>query len=264
MRSLPLLISVMWFALCSSCRNEKGDQLGITPTEEISGNISIWMQPPGKFHGNPQPAPFTLVCTTEKHYPCANYGIDYTMERNGQVLEIQFNNIEKHTVCLASFGPANCNIPLDGLAGGSYKLNLLLNGKTNSYMLEVSDESYKIIPEDNGSSISFGVKEVMVIPPNTLWGQIWDHSGDDITPFFEQFNTAMTNNGATLKTLSPGNYWIFSVDNNGEMVISPGSSGRGYFYQYNGNINDLKPVVEQFADSVTVRLQNKDGVLVTN
>ena len=264
MTSQYLLATTILLVLLGSCTREKGDQLGITPTEEVSGNIEVRIQPPGKFYGNPQPTPLTLLCRTEKQYPCANYNIAHTIKRNGNGFEIEFRHVEKYAICLTTFGPANVNIPLEGLAEGNYELKFVLGGKNNDYILEVRGGSYQIVQQGKKGNVSFAMDAVMTIPPNTLWGKMWDHSGDDITPLFEQFNNGMNSKGATLKKLSPGNYWIFSVDNTGEMVIEQGSTGKGYFYQYTGDINSLEPLIDQFADSITVRLQNNDGVLLTN
>ena len=184
------------------------------------------------------------------------------MARTDKGYEIKFTDIKKPEICLTAFGPATATIPLD-LKPGNYELNFVLRGKTNQFTLSVKDGTYEITG-GNGSNVTMGNTKVLSVPADTYWGTMWDHTGDDMTMHYTWLDSALKKKGLTPAKMEPGDYRSFTVDANGNYAGVGAPNEISYIYKYTGDVNELKPLFEQFPDSVTVRLQNAQNILLTN
>lgn len=185
-----------------------------------------------------------IDCLTERIYGCCNYGIDYWMTKMGNKISISFNQIVIPDICLTALGPARNKIKLGTLSAGQYVLNLMVNGKTQTVNLKVSDSSYKVEYEP-GLDFIFKKTELKRIPHNVIWGSV-GYINDTLTTSVNAFLDSLNIIGANEINLSPGDYGYFQIDSFGKIVI-PEHHGypfiKIYLYEFNGNIETLKSLV---------------------
>lgn len=257
-RISSIILTIVLFA---ACKREKADKIGLADTEPVPAGINIKPVPPVTMYN--QDEPFSILCETEKQYGCANYAINYTKRQEGNIINITFNHIEKPAICLTAIGPAKATIPIGDIAPGSYELRFAISDMLASCQLIVTPGSYELKANTTGL-VNIALHKVMRIPAHTLWGEMWDHTGDDIQPIYQKVDSGLRATGATPVQLPAGNYWHFTVGANGAPVTqTPGAVS--YCYQYTGNISTLAPVLQAYnSDSLTIRLQNADGQLITN
>jgi hypothetical protein len=75
---------------------------------------------------------------TEKEFPCINYLIEYSFQKEEKNITIDFIDIVKPGGCYTALGPAKANVELDKLDHGDYSLILKLDGVITEMQLKVN------------------------------------------------------------------------------------------------------------------------------
>ena len=261
MQRYYLFILVLMFVTSSSCRKNKAG------TEKIKDKVMASMSPASQNYGSKQP--FSIFCSTEERYQCSNYAINYNISKSGNTFDIELKNVTIQDICATAFGSATCTIPIGDLEEGNYNLSFLLNGRKNNYELIVTDKSYIINGNSNvvvegGKYVEFTERKLMRVPEDVYWGNIWDHTGDDVWSMYQWLDSALSSKGAASTKLEAGNYWFFNITDSGVPTLGGAANSISYFYKYVGDINELRPIFTHFPDSITVRMQNANDKFLIN
>ena len=75
---------------------------------------------------------------TEKKFPCINYSIDYSSQKEEKTITINFIDIVKPGGCYTALGPAKANIDLDELDQGNNTIIFKLDGVKTEVRLNVN------------------------------------------------------------------------------------------------------------------------------
>ena len=208
-----------------------------------------------------------LNCSTERIYPCCNYGIDYNVVKGAKNIKVRFSKIVKPQICLTALGPAGCSINLGSLAEGQYNLELEVNGKTEIAQLIVKGNTYQIHHQP-GLNIKFENLELKRIPQFLIWGSV-GYINDSLVSAVNAFTDSLQILGAQQVQLLPGDYWYFKVDAQGNL-IPPEYHGypfvKMFSYSFNGSLDELKEFISRYSsryyDKLYISLNDwKGGVI---
>ncbi len=208
-----------------------------------------------------------LFCQTERKYPCFNYPIQKTQNFNASnQLSITFTNIIETDICLTAFGPATTTVDLSNLTNGQYVLELNNASIKNKGILKISDSAISLdFNNQNGIEISTPITKR--IPAGTYWGTIGFariSSESSVNEFIDKLKAISTG----FNKQSPGYYFHYEIDNNGEMIIDVKNSGyyyvKGMVFQYAGDESKLKDLIqiagkEYYADDIYISLWTYNG-----
>ena len=126
----------------------------ITEVHPVSGSSSM---------GIPQ---IHLILTTEKIYPCFNYGINLFKSISGRNITINLLGLNVPNICLTALGPASADVPMQ-VGNGEYNLNIKSKGITDSYIVNVSD-SLITVSNKNGEISSPAYNKYYRFPKNSF------------------------------------------------------------------------------------------------
>ncbi len=253
MRKL-LQINILLLLIFVGCKKES------TSNTKIDSNVVIIMR---EQLGRNQKT-LLLVCTTEKSYGCSNRGIAYKINKTNDRIDITFNNIVYSEVCLTSLGPATTVIDLGDLQTGTYKLNVIINRTVIKGELVVTPERYAISLANN-TQLQLPEPVLQRIPANTIWGTVGYHTTSSAATAQAAID-AFVQAGATVRTYSPGKYWYFTIDANGQ-ILPPQNHGywfvKPFIFQYVGDSNQLittlQQIKAQYGNALAVTVNTING-----
>ena len=205
-----------------------------------------------------------LNCATEEYYPCCNYAIAYHLDRLGRTTTVNFTGIAIPNICATAFGPATCRIPLTSLSPGSYDLTFLVNGRIRFFKLAVSDTSYTVSGTDT-DAVAFVHSKLMRIPEGTVWGYI-GYPALSVAPLVRSFLDSARAVGCQTVRLPEGNYYYFSVDAGGKLVL-PGNYGyyfmEQFVFSFSGKPASIEGLVARYGktygDSLSIAVLDTRG-----
>ncbi|MGC4233163.1 MAG: hypothetical protein QM594_09300 [Niabella sp.] len=189
-----------------------------------------------------------LLCITEKAYPCINYPILTEEKFENNRLSVTFTKVVETEFCLTAIGPARTGVNLPS-ENGTYEIGLH-NGKfSNTGTLVISDEKVDILFEKT-RGIDILRQTTRRVPPNTYWGTIGYHSagtGNKVNEFLEKASVL----GADFRKQTPGHYFFYEIDKNGNIVTHTETSGyhfsKKFIFQFTGDEASFKSQIKQLA-----------------
>jgi hypothetical protein len=208
-----------------------------------------------------------LFCQTENDYACSNYSIQTEQNFNkDNQLSIIFTNVIKPDLCATSIGPATTKINLSKLTNGQYDLELNVAGIKNNGILKISDSEI-IIDFKNQNGIEIITPITKRVPVKTYWGSI-GYSRVSSESSINQFIDKLSSIGAKFNKQSPGYYFNYEINDNGEMVIDAKKSGyyyaKGLIFQFDGDESKLKDLIQidgkkYYTDNIDISLWSYKG-----
>jgi hypothetical protein len=92
-----------------------------------------------------------LNMSTDKSYPCCNYGLNFTKVISGKNITLTIYSVSEPDICLTAFGPAVESIPCN-LPDGAYNLGIIINHVQDKYSVTISDKNIYIKSISNKNS----------------------------------------------------------------------------------------------------------------
>lgn len=131
----PLLLGTIGVIACWACGMNAVDDNGSLSFEIREG---YYVDPP------PPPPQIALILTTATVYPCFNYHLESSFAVAGGTLRVNVSGrVTKPDVCLTAIGPAQYRVALP-VTVGTYNLEFVRDGVTDSYSVTVTDTSIDI------------------------------------------------------------------------------------------------------------------------
>jgi hypothetical protein len=98
-------------------------------------------------YDQPSDPTLTVALRSEHFFSCLNDHLDHLYQRRGTVLDISLTGVSIGPVCLTALGPATAAIQ-PNLSNGIDLLNISMDGRTDSYDVEISDSAVRLTPRD--------------------------------------------------------------------------------------------------------------------
>lgn len=166
-----------------------------------------------------------------------------------------------------SNAPLETTAPLNHLAPGNYQLNITLMDKEISGQLTVDSIRYRISLQDN-TSIQVATPGLNQLPQYALYGTV-HYNRTDSAPIVNDFLSKLRQLGATTRRYHPGNYGQFQIGDDGQIEQKQDSDypfTRYFIYQYTGDIQAVKDLIEKYGFEHTTELlitaHTYDGKLI--
>lgn len=184
----------------------------------------------------------SLVCNTEKIYPCINYPLLTNKVVNENGILITFEGVEETNICLTALGPATATLDLGLVEIGQRDLELNTFVHRNIGNLTITDSEIILdFPQQNGIEVSRKVTKR--VPGFTYWGIIGYHTESSIDQVAE-FLQRLGNKGALFEKQVVGDYHYYQIDDDGEIVVNRENSGywfvEGFIFRFEGNEEEFK------------------------
>ncbi|WP_373524327.1 hypothetical protein [Aquiflexum sp.] len=231
MRNFLILITCLFTVACDLANNSQPitaieSQIIINPVEVLGESLRS----------------LSLVCKTEKIYPCINYPLltDKIIKENG--IFITFKSVEETTFCLTALGPATAILDLGNVRTGQNNMELNTTSHRNAGNLTITDSEIIVdFPQQNGIEISRKVTKR--VPEFTYWGTIGYHTESSIDQI-EEFLQKLGIEGALFEKQVAGDYHYYQIDDDGEIVVDRENSGywfaQGFIFRFVGNEEEFK------------------------
>jgi len=247
-----LIISFVLFNSCSDSTSPKDD------VEQIDSKILINLHEGLSSQGRN----LILDCSTEKIYPCYNFGIINNVVKGNDFFKIKFSGIVIPSICFTALGPARCLIKLGQLTEGNYSLSLEVNGQLIFAQLTVSKNVYKIDYQQNPYFV-FNNPEILCIPDNLIWGVI-DYYDDSLSVVADSFLDSLQILGAQTVQLEQGNYGYFKVDSLNNLIF-PGFPKRTFAYKFEDTLEEIQELIfRYYYQSIHISLYDWRGAVIYN
>lgn len=143
-----------------------------TPTFEGDINFGIRERFTKQFDG----LHLYLSVSTEKIFPCSNYGIKHSIITKDNTIKVILGGITKPNICLTALGPASFISEDLSLGIGAYTLEFHSKDKIDKYSVKVSKESVTIETIEKTFSKTEQI-EIDLLPENLLWADCF-YKGD--------------------------------------------------------------------------------------
>lgn len=205
----------------------------------------------------------SLNCYTEKMFTCSNYRIATTYALTSDKITINFIKVDTFAICATSIGPASAVIDLSGLSNKTYALELNFGATTITGQLVVTANNF-IATLPAQTKAQFLRPELKRIQDNTIYGTVGYHTASSIS-LAQTFIDTLQLYGATPVIYPPGDYWVFQIDANGQIIpIQDGYHFRlNYIFNYSNSSGKLKDLVKRFGskypNSLSVTLNTAKG-----
>ena len=132
------------------------------------------------------------------------------------------------------------------LTNGQYELELNNAGLINKGILKISDSEI-IIDFKNQNGIEIITPITKRVPVKTYWGTI-GYARVSSESSINQFIDKLSSIGVKFNKQSPGYYFHYEINENGEMVINVKNSGyyfsKGLIFQFDGDESILKDLIQ--------------------
>lgn len=238
--------------------------LGCKKDKEIvssPGAINIHMME--NIDSNTSKRTLIFKCATEKIYECSNYSIQTSVAMAGDIITIHFEKIVTPDVCLTSPAPASAYIDLGTLPNKTYQLVLSAGDVTIEGQLTVSTGSYKAdIPVQH--EIRIVDADLQRIPVNVIYGTI-GYPSESFVPVVQSFIDSLQVIGAVPATYSPGDYYTFTIQPDGQIEQTQLSGyyfTRSFIFNYDGSSEMVQALVGKYGvthPDLTITLNTSKG-----
>lgn len=259
MKKLALFLTMLSFIAC----NKQKVDLGNNP---IDSNIKIELREVLDTTGRK----LNLVCYTEKIYPCVNYALLTRENFESNPWDVTFTSVKEPEFCLTALGPASVVVSLPTLENGTYPIGLNNGNLFNNGQLVITNDELKLnVSQPKGISIIRS--STRRVPQNTWWGTIGYHTAATESKVSEFLQKATTL-GAQFNKQTPGHYFYYQVDNNGDAMADVANSGyyfmKAFVFQYTGDevsfAAALKQLAKTYFDDMYIHIQNDKGGYIYN
>jgi hypothetical protein len=265
-----LLISLSF--LIFSCKKESLDD-EIIPIEEeewtteiiykeIESDIKIRMT---EMLLEETPQTFLLFISTEKIYPCANYGIVHSVQQDSTKIILEFSKIIVPNICMTAPEHAKTIIDLGAITNGEYELEVIVGDNKSVGQLIVTSQYFNINFEEP-KQLQIEYSSINRVPPNTIWGEVRYYAAPSEV-LAKSFIDSLEFLGATKQLYNQGEYLYFQIDSLGQ--ISPQQQANDYYtkikyiYNYPKNTSEIDSLVKNygrnFGDSLDIVVYTKEG-----
>lgn len=139
---IPLLVAFLGCDLIYPVKKQ-------TSLNSVEGNI-IFSVKEGYEKNDSEPK-IMLSMFTEKIYSCANYRIIPDIEVQGNEIFVNILGIEVPDICLTALGPAT-SVSFLNISNGKYSLYFSCEGRTDKYILTVTDSSIQVFEDATDTS----------------------------------------------------------------------------------------------------------------
>jgi hypothetical protein len=136
--------------------------------------------------------------------------------------------------------------------------------------LRVSDTEIELILEQyNGIYI---IRPTTYrVPQKTYWGNIGYHTSSSIN-LVDEFLQKLADKGAQFNKQTPGHYFYYEIDQNGEIITNTENSGyyfvKAFIFQYNGNESELNDLImidgKNYKADLSINMETFKGEQVNN
>ena len=184
----------------------------------------------------------TFYCKTEKIYPCINFPILTEKEVNENSFEVTFTGIGETMICFTAPGPASTTVDLQTVQNGDYQIELNNANLKNKGTLRLSETEIELVfGQLNGIEIIRPTTKR--VPQKTYWGTIGYHTSSSVT-LVNEFLQKLRDKGAGFNKQTPGHYFYYEIDQNGDIITNTENSGyyfvKAFIFQFDGNESELK------------------------
>ncbi len=197
-----------------------------------------------------------LLLKTDTIYGCYNFEIIANTQRSGDRIVVDINGIDRQGgYCEAAMGPARYEVNLGDL-NGTIDLVLKYEGEEDLYKMEVSDETFEIIPLASGFTHFEHPLSLLRIPKNVIWVECshYDRIGceenNEYISVCSEFFNDLEKFGAVPFKLKNGTY-TFKSD-------LPNKKS----FKYTGNITKLENLVKKYSKNTKREIVNKGCTLL--
>lgn len=212
----------------------------------------------------------TFSCKTEKIYPCINFPILTDNGINENSFQITFTGIGETLICFTALGPASTVVDLKAVANGEYPIELNNANLKNKGILRVSDNEIQLIFEQQ-NGIEIVRPTTKRVPQKTYWGTIGYHQSSSAT-LVTEFLQKLTDKGAEFNKQTPGHYFYYEIDQNGDVITNTENSGyyfvKAFIFQFDGNESELKDVIKidgkAYKTDLSINVETFKGERINN
>ncbi len=204
-----------------------------------------------------------LLFTTEEAYSPAGSQILGNISRNGNIYQIELNELDISDCGAAITVPAMAFFELGDMDDGDYLLSIEINSKIVNVMITVSEFSFNLTIQPN-SILTVNQSSILRIPQTTIWGQAESFTSEPYRLFLDSLVIL----GAEPHGLQAGNYRyfeIFSPDSFDTHSAKGRRYGEYFLYNFDPDTLILRNLVKRFAkrydDSIYVKLDGGRGEL---
>lgn len=159
-----VLATVTVAALISGCDFPLGEEP--IRLESLHGKVIVEVKERFERYDQPSNPALAIVLRSEHIYGCVNYHIDYLYQRTGTVLDLSIKGASIGPVCLTALGPATATF-FPGLSSGTYQLHVTMDGRTDKYVLAISESAICLTPRNTAVSRP-GARLVWRYPPQSF------------------------------------------------------------------------------------------------
>lgn len=138
MKANLLLTSILAFLLMGGCKKD-------TTEKKLDTDILV--------SAEIEETNVVVVAQSEKGYPCMNYQISHSLQKNGQTYIIKYIDIEEPIACLMAPDFAKAKISIGRLPPASYPLIFQLNGIQTAATLVVDSAAAILIGQPSNVRI---------------------------------------------------------------------------------------------------------------
>ncbi|MFN7600658.1 MAG: hypothetical protein ACK5R0_04590, partial [Bacteroidota bacterium] len=116
----------------------------------------------------------------------------------------------------------------------------------NTGVLRVNDNEIQLVfSQQNG--IEIVRPTTRRVPQNTYWGTIGYHQSSSIN-LVNEFIQKLTDKRAKFNKQTPGHYFYYEIDQNGDIITNTENSGyyfvKAFIFQFDGDESELKDVIK--------------------
>lgn len=206
---------------------------------------------------------FYINITTIKEQTCLNYEIDYDLNFNEQLnnIELIINDLVEPTDCETGTGTATVSIPFGTLSEKLYTLDInLKNAVINKGTLGVYSDRYELDTDsDDGIEV---VQDILYrIPANTIWGYVAYQSEEE--EYANNFISNLNDHTSTFDIANnllykEGDYGYFRLDNQKFLSFPEQINAANYqtfIYQYDGeDLTDIEAIKNEACGETNANL----------
>jgi hypothetical protein len=255
--------NLIWLALAFvACRDHIDNDTDIIVTVDPEFAVDLFEQRDSA-DGSPT---FGLWVESTERYECAGYGIDATVEVQGENIRITLLGVlPAASPCAGDSAAAQQFLPIGNLPDGTYYFTLSLRDAiVNEGTLTVANNRYQLsLPNPQG--IDFQNLIVDHLPDGLIWGYA-AMPDESVKPtadnFIADLKTLTDENG-----LAPGYYSYFTVSGTGNVFfhksISPSVPAAQFVRRLTASASALKSLLQEYRSAnqqpLTVKCWTTEG-----
>ncbi|MFO7977213.1 MAG: hypothetical protein R6U64_01025 [Bacteroidales bacterium] len=208
-----------------------------------------------------------FFCTIEE-YPCGNFQIIYSFEKDHGNLEVDFKGLYLPSICVTVIGPATGELILDDLEPGAWPVTFSYNQQELQAVVHLSKDEFRVeMTADNPELLIFRDMAINRVPSDYIWGSLrpLEESSDDQGElFFQQMASA----GAQRPQLEDAHYGFFRVSD-GEVWLDPYDEGpadkvQTFVFSWTEDMQTLEQITSEFSASHEIQVFSARGDVMAN